>query len=86
MSENQRKSEDRLPVTEALGRLGLSHAALTALMTVELEQAGIGLVAGPVASAVAHAIESNNAEILRQLTSSLRDLERFRPAPPREDE
>lgn len=69
---------------EALGRLGLSHAALTAVIAGELEQAGLGLVSTPVASAVASAIESNNAEVLRQLSGVLRDLERFRPQPPGE--
>lgn len=69
----------RLPVTEALGRLGLSHAALTAVIAAELDQAGLSLLGTPVASAVAHAIESNNVEILHQLTGVLRDLERFRP-------
>lgn len=58
--------------------MGLSHAALTAIIAAELEKAGIGLVAAPVA----HAVESKNAEILRQLTTALRDPERFRPEPP----
>lgn len=66
---------------EALGRLGLSHAALTAVIAAELDQAGLGLIGPHVASAVAHAVEANNAEILRQLTGALRDLERFRPEP-----
>lgn len=68
-------------VKEALGRLGLSHAALAASIDEELGQAGIGEIRAAVATAVAHAIEANNAEVLRQLTAVLRDLERYRPGP-----
>jgi hypothetical protein len=75
MSETPREPT----VKQALGRLGLSHAALTASIDEELDQAGIGEIRMAVASAVAHAIEANNAEVLRQLTAALRDLERYRP-------
>lgn len=73
-----------MPVTEALGRLGLSHAALAAMITGELDEAGVGQAGPSIANAVAHAVESNNAEIRRQLVSVLGDLERFRHEPPRE--
>jgi hypothetical protein len=86
MPKSPQQTPAGLPVREALGRLGLSHAALTALIAEELDQAGIALLGAPVASAVAHAIESNNAEILRQLTAALRDLEQHRPEPPGEGE
>jgi hypothetical protein len=72
------------PLKNALGRLGLSHAALTASIVQELEQARVGPIDTALASAVAYAIEANNAEILRQLTTALRDLERHRPGPPAE--
>ena len=69
-------------ITVALGSLGLSHAALTAVIAEELDRAGVGPLGPEVASAVAHAIETNNAEMLRQLTVVLRDLERYRAGPP----
>lgn len=76
-----REPRDPLPAREALGRLGLSHAALAAMIAGELGEAEVGLLGQPVADAVAHAIESNNAEILRQLVGLLGDLERFRAEP-----
>jgi hypothetical protein len=69
-------------ITVALGRLGLSHAALTAVIAEELDRAGVGPMGPAMASAVAYAIETNNAEILRQLRVVLRDLERYRAGPP----
>jgi hypothetical protein len=74
------------PLKDALGRLGLSHAALAASIVKELEQARTGPVDTTLASAVAHAIEANNAEVLRQLTIALRDLERHRLGPPPESD
>ncbi|HZU18880.1 MAG TPA: hypothetical protein VFD01_20060 [Candidatus Dormibacteraeota bacterium] len=62
-----------------LARLGLSGAALRASILTELEEAGLGVLAEPVARAVAEAIEANNAELEQQLRSILEQLEVHRP-------
>jgi len=62
-----------------LARLGLSAAALRASIQTELEEVGLGMLAEPVARAVAEAIEANNAEIEQQLRSVLEQPETRRP-------
>ncbi|HLH69803.1 MAG TPA: hypothetical protein VKY90_12430 [Candidatus Dormibacteraeota bacterium] len=62
-----------------LARLGLSAAVLRASILAELEEAGLGMLAEPVARAVAEAIEANNAEVEQQLRSVLEQLEVHRP-------
>ena len=52
-------------------RLGLARTALHSAIAEELNERGLGTQAEAIASAVADAIDANNAEMMRQLRDAL---------------